>query len=446
MNLKEVIKKFIPEFLLRFYHYLLALIGAFLYRFPSRDLFVIGVTGTSGKSSVVEMSAEVLRKAGYKTASLSSIRFKIDGEEWENKLKMTMPGRFKIQRFLRKAVDKGCRYAVLEVTSEGIKQFRHKFINFKTAVFTNLSPEHIESHRGFENYKNAKIKLFKSAKKVHIINLDDKYADSFLKVPAEKKILFSLGLKDKNEFKGGKNFKIVRAEDIREEREGISFKINNIDFNLKLHGRFNVSNALCAVCVGLSEGVSLEVCKKALEGMNDIPGRMEIVIKEPFTVVVDYAHTPTALEKVYKTVLNFKKENSDLICILGACGGGRDKWKRKVFGQIAGRFCQKIILTNEDPYDEDPQEILEMIKPGVFKEGFPLSNFFEILDRRKAISKGLSLAKEGDVVVITGKGCEPWMCVKDGKKIPWDDRDIVREEFDKLKISSEKQKESGLKN
>ena len=190
--MKELIKKFIPDFILSWYHWKLAFLAAVLYGFPSRKLKVIGVTGTNGKSTVVELTTKILEEAGYKVASLSSIRFKIGEKEWQNTLKMTMPGRFKIQKFLRQAVNAGCQYAVLEVTSEGIKQYRHKFINFEAAVFTNLSPEHIEAHGSFENYREAKGKLFKATKKIHIINMDDENAEYFLQFPAAKKLDFFL--------------------------------------------------------------------------------------------------------------------------------------------------------------------------------------------------------------------------------------------------------------
>ena len=389
--MKKLIKKIVPVFLLDSYHYSLAAIGAFLYGFPSRKLTVIGITGTSGKSTVVELTARILEEAGFKTASLSSIKFKIGKKERENRLKMTMPGRLKLQRFLRKALKADCKYVVLEVTSEGIKQYRHKFIDFDVAVLTNLSPEHIEVHGGFEKYREAKLKLFKAVKNIHIINIDDKNSEYFLKIPAEKKIGY--GIND----------------------AGILPK------DLKLLGKFNLYNAIAATKIGLSQDISLEICKKALEKVKGIPGRMEIVIKEPFTVVVDYAHTPEALEKVYKTF----KDNR-MICVLGSCGGGRDKWKRPVLGKLAAEYCQEIIVTNEDPYDEDPMEIITQVAKGA--EG----KAQKILDRRKAIKKALELAKPNDVVVITGKGSEPWMCVEKGKKIPWDDRKIVREEYNNL--------------
>ncbi|PIR72674.1 MAG: hypothetical protein COU42_00385 [Candidatus Nealsonbacteria bacterium CG10_big_fil_rev_8_21_14_0_10_36_24] len=388
--LKRIIKKIAPSFLLDFYHYLLALTGAFLYGFPSWRLIIIGVTGTSGKSTIVELAAKILEEAGFKVASLSSIKFKIGEKERENKLKMTMPGRLKIQKFLSQAVKTGCKYAVLEVTSEGIKQFRHKFIKFDVAVLTNLSPEHIEAHAGFEKYREAKLKLFKNTKKIHIINLDDENAEYFWKIPAEKKI----------------GYRLNEAAKL-------------LPKNLNLLGEFNLYNALAAVHIGLSQGISLDICKRALEKIRGIPGRMEIVVKEPFIVVVDYAHTPEALKKVYETLKGAK-----LICVLGACGGGRDKWKRPVLGKIAAKYCQEVIITNEDPYDENPIEIIEQVAGD--------TNAKKVLDRGEAIKEALKLAQPRDVVVITGKGSEPWMCVAHCKKIPWDDRQVVKEKYKNL--------------
>ena len=408
--MKTLIKKFIPSFLLGWYHLSLAFFGAIFYRFPSyppkfsfgkfrwaRKLKVIGITGTSGKSTVVNLATRILEEGGFKVASLSSIKFKIGDREWLNTLKMTMPGRLKLQKFLRQAVSAGCQYAVIEVTSEGIKQHRQRFIDFDIAVFTNLTPEHIESHGSFERYREAKAKLFQACKNIHIINTDDPNAEYFLQFPAQKKIVYG--------------------------------SPTSVKLNLKLLGEFNIYNALAALQVGLSQGIDLKTCKRALEKVEGIPGRMEVVIEEPFKVIVDYAHTPDALRKVYQTLLNskLKSQNSKLICVLGACGGGRDKWKRPELGRIAEKYCDQIILTNEDPYDENPEKILEDIVKGAPKAQ-------KILDRKAAIKKALSLAKLGDTVIITGKGSEPWMCVEHGKKIPWDDRKIVREELDRLNL------------
>lgn len=422
--MKDSIRKFIPSFLLSWYHLFLAGLGAFLYRFPSKKIKVIGITGTNGKSTVVHLISQILERAGYKTASISSIKFKIGEKEWKNTLKMTMPGRLKIQKFLRKAADSGCQYAVLEVTSEGIKQHRQRFVRFEAAVFTNLTPEHIEAHAGFENYKRAKGKLFQAAKSIHVVNLDDKNAQYFLEFPAKDKYLYRI--KDQSRQKVVGSSKILEAEDLEISSKGISFKIQGVFFRLDLLGKFNVYNALAAISLCLSQGISLETCKKALEEIKGIPGRMEIVIKESFTVIVDYAHTPDSLLKVYQTVR--KCENAKMICLLGSAGGGRDKWKRPEIGKIACQYCDEIILTNEDPYDEDPEKILEQISSGLSRP------IHRIINRRKAIRKALTMAKPGDTVIITGKGCESWICLAGGKKIPWDDRKIVKEEFERISV------------
>jgi len=397
--MKDLIKKFIPSPLISWYHFLLALLGAFFYGFPSQKIKVIGVTGTNGKTTTTEMIPKVLEEVGYKTAVMNSIRFKVGEKEEPNILKMTMPGRFKIQEFLRKAITSGCQYAVLEITSEGILQHRHRFINFEAAVFTNLSPEHIEAHKGFENYKKTKGKLFAATKKFHVINVEDKNAGYFLSFPAEKKYTYGL--------------------------ENGDVKNSDIKFNLRLPGKFNIYNALAASCVGLSQEVNLNVCKRAIERIKGIPGRMEEVISQPFKVFVDYAFTPNALEKVYQTL---RSQNKKMICVLGACGGGRDKWKRPELGKLAAKYCDKIIVTNEDPYDENPTEIIEQVAEGTNGRAK------EILERREAIRKALGLAQTGDTVVITGKGCEPWLVEAHGKKVPWDDRKVVKEEFKKINL------------
>lgn len=396
MQFKEIFKKILGKSLLRAYHYCLAFFGALVFGFPgyNKSFKIIGVTGTSGKSTTCDFITRILEesfdsaqgRSGNKVASISTIRFKIAGKEWENKYKMTMPGRFVIQKFLKQAKDTGCNFVVLEVTSEGIRQFRHKFINFDTAVFTNLSPEHIESHGSFENYRNEKIKLFKATKNIHVINIDDKNAKYFLDIPAKKKI--SSSIKD--------------AE--------------NLNLKLQVPGEFNIYNALTAISVAKVYGINYETCKKALEKAVGIPGRMELVQKEPFEVIVDYAHTPEQLEAVYKTL------GQNLICVLGSCGGGRDKWKRPVLGEIAQKYCKEIIITNEDPYDEDPLEIMEEVASGIKEKDFSI-----VINREEAIKKAINLATQGDTVIITGKGSEHWMCVANNKKIPWDDRQIVRD-------------------
>ena len=410
------IKKYFPSFFLDGYHFLLALFGAVVYFFPSCQLKVIGVTGTNGKSTVVKMLAAIFEEAGCRVAYSSSINFKIAEKETPNTLRMTMPGRLKIQKFLREAVKQRCQYAILEVTSEGIKQFRQRFISFKTAVLTNLSAEHIEAHGSFAKYRQAKLKLFKAARETHIINLDDENSKYFLELPAKKKIGYTL------EGRGGTEI-IISGKIADVFGPGLIFLVNGKIFKLNLKGSFNIYNALAAISAALSEGISLEICRTALEKINGLPGRLEEVISRPFKVIVDYAFTPNALEKVYQAV---KPKTGRLICVLGACGGGRDKWKRPVLGSLAAKYCDKVIITNEDPYDEDPGKIIEMVAVGAGNKAEKIS------DRRKAINFALKSGQENDVVIITGKGCEPSICLAGGKKIPWDDRQVVREEFKKL--------------
>jgi len=338
-----------------------------------------------------------------------------------------MPGRGFLQRFLKKAINKGCKVAIIEVTSEGILQHRQKFLDFDALIFTNLSPEHIERHGSFLSYKKAKGKLFselkfssKKRKKI-FVNLDDKFAKYFLSFFADEKwattikeklpdFFYDLPLKE--------NIKVVQAKILEVSEKGTLFEIFGEKIHLKLLGDFFVENASLAAACALSFGVSFEAIKEALEKVQKVPGRMEIVSKKPL-VIVDYAHTPKALIEVYQNLKKIFKK--DLICVLGCAGGGRDRWKRQVMGRIADNFCKKIFLTNEDPYDEDPEKILEDIEKGISNK----KKVLKILDRKEAIKKALLFSKD-EVVIITGKGAEPWMCVKKGKKIPWDDREIVK--------------------
>ena len=319
----------------------------------------------------------------------------------------------------------GCQYVVLEVTSEGIKQHRHRFIDFEVAVFTNLTPEHIEAHGSFEEYKKTKGKLFKITKKIHILNLDDENIGYFLKFPADEK--YGYGLASGSSYLAGSvepKYKML-ATKYETDTDGITFDVKDIKFKLKLLGAFNIYNALAAICVGLSQGIDLETCKKALAKTEGVPGRMEMVVSEPFKVFVDYAFTPNALEKVYQTLREHFSPKK-LICVLGSSGGGRDKWKRPVLGDLAAKYCDNIIVTNEDPHDEDPIEIISQVARGAGPKAK------KILDRREAIKRALKIAESKDIVIITGKGCEPSIWVTGSKSIPWDDREVVREEFAKL--------------
>ena len=412
---RKIIPKPVFEFFQPAYHLTLAYLAALVYGFPSRKIRVIGVTGTKGKSSTVYFLSRIFEGAGYKTAAISTIQFKIAEKEWPNSLKMTMPGRFAIQSFLAKAVKANCKFVVLEVSSQGILQNRHRFINFDTAVFTKLAPEHIEAHGSFENYKKYKLKFFEYVKNNHVINKDDKYFQEFYNIPAKNKITYSAGLP-------ASQVEALRAGDYK-------------NLKLKLWGDFNVANAAAAIKTAEIYGIDAEKSGKILEQIESLPGRMELIEEgQNFKVVVDYAHTPDSMEAVYGSLKPKLAENSKLICVFGATGGGRDKWKRPEYGKIAERYCDEIILTNEDPYDENPVSILEQIETG-FSQAESIkpacrtgrSKVHKVLDRKEAIQKGISLAKKGDIVIITGKGSESTMIIANGKKIHFDDRIAAKE-------------------
>ncbi|MBI2024409.1 hypothetical protein HYT00_03425 [Candidatus Giovannonibacteria bacterium] len=396
------LKRFIPKrvfiFFQPFYHRLLAFLAAVVYGFPSRGMKVIGVTGTSGKTTTIEFLYEIFTEAGLKTASASGLWFRIGNEKSPNNLKMTMPGRFRIQKFLREARRNGAEYVFLEVTSEGIKQYRHTFIKFYAAILTNLSPEHIESHGGFEKYRSAKAELFKIAP-LAILNGNDPNFEYFYKILARD---------------GSRKEKIVFVENDFPR-----------DLVLKMPGEFNKMNAVAALTFAKHEGIRPDTARDALSKIGGIEGRMEYLNLpggRDFKILIDYAFLPQVLEKVYEEA---KSKSEGLVCVLGGTGGGRDKWKRPKLGDVAAKYCRKVFVTNEDPYDEDPMEIINQVA-GTHDE------FEKILDRREAIRTALKETKPGETVVITGKGAEPWIMGPGGGRIAWDDRKIAMEELEKF--------------
>lgn len=395
------------------YHWTLSASAAWFYRFPSRHIKIIAVTGTKGKSSTVELISAILEEAGYKTAVTNTIRFKIGNLSSDNLYKMSMPGRFFMQKFLRNAVKAGCDYAVLEMTSQGAITYRHLFIDFDAFVFTNLSPEHIEAHGSYENYRAAKLSIAKrlilSHKKNRILiaNADDKEGEKFLACDADEKVPFN----------------ISSFEPYIIKKEGIDFTLNGKEVTSHLSGLFNLYNILAAITTAQSQKISDDVIIRAIEKFTGIAGRLEnIDAGQDFKVIVDYAHTPDSLEKVYQVF-----QSSRSVCILGGTGGGRDTWKRKEMGRLADEYCDEVILTDEDPYDEDPKGIVEDVAEGMTHT--PTI----IMDRRLAIREGIKKAQTGDVVIITGKGTDPYIMGPNGTKKPWSDSRVAREELERIK-------------
>lgn len=418
--MKRFIKKLLPAGLWKklqpIYHWKMALLAAIWYGFPARKIKIIGITGTKGKTTTAELINSVLEAAGYKTALAGTLRFKIDDKSEPNLLKMSMPGRFFLQNLISRAVKAKCDWLVVEMTSEGAKLYRHNFIYLDALVFTNISPEHIESHGSYEKYLAAKLSLAKALEKspkknkAVIANGDDPESEKFLNISIPQKIAFHL--EDANPYE---------ATD-----SGVSLTWQSQTIHSPLPGLFNIYNILAAASFAKSQGISDEAIKAGIEKLTVVAGRAEkikVSDQQNFDVIVDYAHTADSLTKIYEAFGNRGK-----IGVLGSCGGGRDQWKRPEMGKVADRFCQHIILTNEDPYDEDPQNIINCVSEGISDK-----NKLEIImDRREAIAKAISLAQPGEVVIITGKGTDPFIMGPNDTKIPWSDAQVAREELKKV--------------
>jgi UDP-N-acetylmuramoyl-L-alanyl-D-glutamate--2,6-diaminopimelate ligase len=419
--MRDYLRKLIPRNIFSFfqpaYHYILSALGAIIYSFPSKKLFVIGVTGTKGKSSTVELINAILEKAGLQTALTNTIHFKNPNSDVPNLFKMSMPGRFFMQKFLYDAVKAGATHAVIEITSEGARQFRNKFIDLDIAVFTNLAPEHIESHGSYEKYRDVKVGIIKEIEKSKkpgtavVVNTDDAESGRFLNIHADDMLTYS--------------FSDISA--FHEDRSGIRFIYKKQLFTSKLLGKFNAYNILTAIKIGEYLGLSIDIVREAIMDYKEIKGRGEkIVCGQSFDVIVDYAHTPDSLTAIYEAT-NYAKRK---ICVLGNTGGGRDVWKRPEMAKIAENYCDHIILTNEDPYDEDPIKIVYDMKSSIKSKPCDI-----IMNRREAIAQAISLAHEHDVVIITGKGTDPYIMGPNGEKTPWSDAEVAREEIEKaLKI------------
>jgi len=433
--MKKILKKILPTKIFDAYHYLTAIFASLVYGFSSRKMIVIGVTGTKGKTSAINFIWSVLNKSGIKTGIITTANVRIGDKEILNPFHMTMPGRFVIQKFLRRMVDEGCECAIVEVTSQGIAQSRHIGIDFDVALFTNLTPEHIDAHGTFDNYRTVKGKLFevlgkskgkyfrnKPFPKTIIANADSEYAPYFLSFPSDRKESFSIELASHN-----------KAENITSHSDGVDFMLHDEKYSISIPGEFNVYNALPAIVMGKIFGLGKEHIKNSIKNLNIIPGRMEeIKCGQDFRVFVDYAHEKQSMTYATETANTLKGEGGKSIILLGAEGGGRDKAKRAAMGEIVGRCADVVVVSNVDPYEDDPTPIVEDIAKASLQAGkIRGKNLFVIEDRREGIRKCFEVAEPGDVVIITGKGAEQSMIVG-GISTPWDDRVVVREELKKI--------------
>lgn len=437
-KIKDYFRKKLPASFILWSHKARAVLAAVMYGMPAKNIRVIMVTGTNGKTTTCNMIAKILEQANYKVALASTINFRINKKEWVNKTKMTTVSPFALQKFIRDAVKAGCHYLVLETTSHAIVQDRIWSIKPKIAVITNITHDHLDYHKTHEEYREAKARIFHQCETA-IINMDDKSAGYFIRIPVPKTITY--GAEGGEKDRPGKPD--ILAKKIILEPTGSMFTVitpdSQIAINLKLPGKFNIYNAIAALSVATDLKIHLNVVKDALESIDNIPGRMETIdMGQSFTVIIDYAHSPDALEKIYSTLAASRR--GKIIAVFGACGD-RDRSKRPIMGALAGRFADVVILTNEDPYTEDPVKIIEEVAVGVPRgagrgQKMGGEGFFKILDRREAIQKAFDLAVSDDVVIITGKGAEECMVVGH-EKIPWSDKKVVKELLMKRRDNNE---------
>ena len=412
----RLLKKIVPESVVRpfcpLYHRALACLMALSYGLPARRLTVIGITGTKGKSTVAEMVFAILRATGYKTALISTIRFAVDGDSEPNLLKMTLAGRGFAQAFMRRALKAGCTHFVIEVTSESVLQYRHLFLALDGLIVTNIQPEHIENHGSFKKYVAAKraivaaLERSKKPLRVLVANEDVQESHGFLSARVPRAIGFSAR----------------ELGHLSSDERSARFDYGGARFSLPIAGAFNAMNALAAVKLCEAFGVPLATAARSLAMLPPVRGRVErIEAGQDFIAIVDYAHTPDSLRALYGAFSERRK-----ICVLGNTGGGRDAWKRPMMGRIAEESCEKVILTNEDPYDEDPRAIVDAMAVGMRRAPEI------IMDRREAIRAALYAAHAGDAVLVSGKGTDPFIMGARGAKQPWNDAEVVREELERL--------------
>lgn len=424
--MKDLLRNLLPNQhpLRLLYHKLVAMAAAIRYGFPANKMLVIAVTGTKGKTSTSNMIHKIFTEAGQKVGLLTTINFKIGDDEEVNTTNHTTISPFQLQKKIREMADARCDVLVLEVTSHAVIQSRLWGINVDTAVFTNLSQDHLDYHGTMELYRNAKGLLFQRLNasprkpgiaKISVVNQDDPEHEYFNRIPADQ--LFEYGI-----LKGS-----YAARNLEPNAEGTKFLIRipngEVEVDLKIPGHMNVYNALAAATVATAHKINLTTIKKALESMQPLPGRLEVIEEgQPFTVVVDFAHTEESLRQILEM---FRKlTNGKLIVVFGATGE-RDTNKRPKMGAVVHQYADQVILTNDDPYGEDPLKIAEMVREGIPRgEG---QGFWQVLDRREAIRLGLSMAQTAqDTVIIAGKGAEAFQLVG-RQRIPHDDRKVVRE-------------------
>lgn len=400
-------------------------VAPYIYDYPANKMRMIGVTGTNGKTTTTHIIAHILEKQGYKVGVIGTVHLLINGKSYP--IHNTTPDAGELQPMLQKMVDEGVEYCVMEVSSHALALRRVAGVEFDNAVFTNLTQDHLDFHKTFENYLAAKTLLFeqvsskdqvKSNKGV-VVNIDDPYGKRILSHVDIAADTYGIGI-------NGTPTLMAKDISISSKKTSYSVTIDGKDYRVKTGttGLFNVYNTLAAIGSCLIEKVDIDAIIEALETFKAVPGRFELIEEgQEFAVVVDYAHSPDGLENILKTAQGITKD--EIILVFG-CGGDRDRTKRPIMGEIAARYADRVIVTSDNPRSEDPNTIIDEIVEGI-RRGIQQGNTFEVLpDRKEAIYRAVNVAKSGDIILIAGKGHENYQILGD-KTIHFDDREVARE-------------------
>lgn len=394
------------------------------YGNPAKGLRVIAVTGTNGKTTTLSFLNEIMKEAGKRTAMFTTAVIEMDGKRTLNDLNATVATTGRMQKFFRDAKRAEVDFVLLEVTSHSLHQHKLDSVPIEMAIMTNLTQDHLDYHKTMEQYAAAKGKLFSKNPKYIVLNRDDEWFEFFDKYRAtSQKITY-----------GEHSEAEAKIEKIKLYKKGTEAKViidhqTKLDLATALPGKFNAYNLTAAVAAAYLLGAKLKDIVEGVANLEEIPGRFERPVEGlPYDVVVDYAHTPDALEKLLTTAKEISKNR--VVLVFGACGD-RDKEKRPIMGEIAAKLADRIVLTDEESYNENPESIRQMVYDGIERtKGGPMKTI-EVPDRKKAIEKAMDIAKKGDTILITGMGHEVYRIVN-GEKIPWNDSDVVRELADKL--------------
>ncbi len=390
----------------------LALASSNFFDNPSKKIKVIGITGTNGKTTIATLLFNLFRKLQYSCGLISTIENRINERVISSN--STTPNPLKINELLSEMILHDCKVCFMEVSSHGIKQKRTSGINFSFAVFTNISRDHLDYHKNLEDYVLTKKKFFDDLDKgaIAVINKDDKYAKKMIANCESKKIFYSIESKSAD----------YRAEILKNTFSGLEIKINGNYLKTKIIGFFNVYNLLAIYSVAIHISTSEENILNGLENLENILGRLNVIkAKNDIYPIIDYAHSPGAIESLFKSILTIKKDNQKIITVIG-CGGNRDVGKRPMMGNISYSNSDITIFTSDNPRDEDIMKIIHEMSIGLIKQ--KSKQLFKIENRRKAIEKAIQLAKRNDIVLILGKGHEKYQEIK-GKKLPFDDYKVL---------------------